>query len=107
MSCTPILVLGIFFAAFGGPGILEAREFGGQTSVVMPCFNAAIFTIVGPPRGGTYIWTPSTKTYSNGPPSRPGQWILGLSGAPYICLISIVPILVFPGISITMMGSSR
>lgn len=84
-----------------------AKEFGGQTSVVLPCYNAAIYTVVGPPRGGTYIWTPSTKTYSNGPPTHPGQWLIGLTGVPYICLAWIVPIIVIPGISISMMGSSN
>ena len=90
---------------FLSPVTALAGEFGGQTSIVWPCFNAAILAVVGPPRGGIYIWTPATKTF-NGPPSRPGQWLLGLTGGPYICLLVPVPVYVLPGISITMMGSS-
>lgn len=87
-------------AAYAGP-------FGGSISQIVPCYNAAIWTSVGPPRGGIYIWTTSTQTYRFGPPSHSGQWLLGLYGAPYYCLVSIVPVIVWAGIDITMMGSSQ
>ena len=88
------------FAAFAFP-------FGGQASQVIFCYNSAIWANLGPPRGGQFVWTPSTVTYAFGPPSHAGQWILGLAGAPYYCLVSIEPIIVFTGIAITMMGSSQ
>ena len=82
-----------------------ANVFGGKVGVAFPCFNIAIWTTVGGPRGGLYIWTPATKTYPNGHPA-PGKYVLGLYGIPYFCITLIAPLYVLPGISITMMGSS-
>ena len=84
-----------------------AFPFGGQISQVIPCYNNAIYVNVGAPRGGQFLWTPATQTYQFGPPTHAGQWLLGLAGAPYYCLVSIVPIQTLPGISIIMMGSSQ
>lgn len=98
LFCVPILVLPLFVYAF---------PFGGQISLIRPCYNTAIFARVGPPRGGDFIWTPSTRTYSFGAPRRAGQWLLGLTGIPVHCVVSIQPIDVWPGIYIMMMGSSR
>lgn len=83
-----------------------AFPFGGQIGQIVFCYNQAIWTNVGPPRGGLYIWTSSTRTYQFGPPTHTGQWLLGLASAPYYCLVSIQPIIVWPGIHIDMMGSS-
>lgn len=85
-----------------------AFPFGGQASLVVPCYNnGAIFSRVGAPRGGDFIWTPTTQTYRFGPPTHSGQWLLGLAGAPYFCVVSIVPVIVWPGIYITMLGTSQ
>jgi hypothetical protein len=89
------------------PVTVFAFPFGGQISEIIFCYNDAIYAQVGPPRGGPYIWTPSTVTYEFGPPSHSGQWLLGLAAPPYYCLVSIVPIIVYTGIAITMMGSSQ
>jgi hypothetical protein len=83
-----------------------AFPFGGQASTVVPCYNQAIFARLGAPRGGDYIWTPATRTYQFGPPSHAGQWLLGLASAPYYCVVSIEPVIVWPGTAIDMMGSS-
>lgn len=88
------------------PSLALAFPFGGQASTVVPCYNTAIFARLGPPRGGDYIWTPATKTYQFGPPSFAGQWLLGLASAPYYCVVSIEPVIVWAGIAIDMMGSS-
>ncbi|MDB5238244.1 MAG: hypothetical protein JWM46_514 [Candidatus Kaiserbacteria bacterium] len=84
-----------------------AFPFGGQAALVIPCYNGAIYAFIGPPIGGPYIWTPSTQTYRNGPPTHSGQWLLGLAGAPYYCIVSIEPINVFPGTAIMMLGTSQ
>ena len=89
------------------PFLAHAFPFGGQISLIRPCYNTAIFARVGPPRGGDFIWTPSTRTYSFGAPRRAGQWLLGLTGVPYHCVVSLQPIDVWPGIHIMMMGSSQ
>lgn len=87
--------------------VAQTNPFGGPITSIIFCYNQAIWTTVGPPVGGIYIWTPSTVTYPFGPPAHVGQYLLGLYGAPYYCLVSIVPIIVYAGISITMMGSSQ
>jgi hypothetical protein len=89
------------------PNLVFAFPFGGQAGIVTPCYNQAIYANLGGPRGGPFVWTSSTKTYRFGPPARAGQWLLGLAGAPYYCLVSIQPVIVWPATYITMMGSSR
>jgi hypothetical protein len=89
------------------PALTLAFPFGGQASLVHVCYNNAIIAYVGPPVGGVYIWTPATQTYQNGPPTHAGQWLLGLAGAPYYCIYSVVPIDVRAGIAITMLGTSQ
>ncbi len=96
-------LLGILLA----PLFALAAPFGGAASQVIPCYNTAIYTNVGPPRGGQFVWTPSTQTYRFGAPRHAGQWLLGLSGVPYYCIVSILPVIVFPGITMTMLGSSQ
>jgi hypothetical protein len=83
-----------------------ANVFGGRVGASIPCFNVAIWNTVGAPRGGLYIWTPATRTYPYGPPAS-GKWVLGLYGIPYFCIVTIAPLFVLPGISMTMLGSSR
>ncbi len=98
----------LLFAALSLPVPSRAALLGGQTSVVLPCiYNATIYAVVGPPYGGAFVWTTATKTYPFGAPRRSGQWLLGLSGVPYFCIYSIAPLITFPAISITMMGSSH
>ncbi|HET8581352.1 MAG TPA: hypothetical protein VFL98_02710 [Candidatus Paceibacterota bacterium] len=100
-----LAVIGAFSA--WSPRIADAFPFGGQASIVQPCFNDAIYVLLGPPRGGAFIWTPGTKTYEFGPPRHAGQWLLGLAGAPYMCIVSPVPLIIWSGTYITMMGSSQ
>ncbi len=101
------LLLGIIIVSgFIAPLTARAFPFGGQTQVHHYCYNAAIYAQLGPPRGGPYIWVPSTKTYQFGPPRGVGQWLLGLTGPPYYCVVTRSPIFVKEGISIMMMGSS-
>ncbi len=88
------------------PIFAYAIPFGGSINILLPCYNAAIFSSVGAPRGGQYIWSPATRTYRFGPPRAVGQWLLGLASAPYYCVFSIFPLLVVPGLHIDMMGSS-
>ena len=90
------------------PFITLAFPFGGQANTVLPCYyNSTIYASLGPPRGGEYIWTTATKTYSFGPPTHSGQWLLGLASAPYYCIYRISPLTIYTGIAITMHGSSQ
>ena len=89
------------------PATALAFPFGGQASEVIPCYNGAIYALLGPPIGGPFLWTPATETFRFGPPMHAGQWLLGNAGPPYFCLVSILPILTKPGTDIIMMGSSQ
>ena len=98
----------IFILAIFAPGAALAYPFGGAAGQVLPCYNNAIYVSVGPPIGGPYIWTPGgTQTYSFGAPTHSGQWLLGLASAPYFCIVSILPVIVWPGTAIPMLGTSR
>lgn len=88
------------------PSLAFAFPFGGAIGQIIFCYNDAVYANVGPPRGGPYIWTPSTRTYKFGPPLRTGQWLLGLAAPPYYCIVSKQPIIVWSGILMTMEGSS-
>jgi hypothetical protein len=108
-SISAVLLLGALFLF--SPGSVSAYPFGGRTSLVLPCFVFGLvpygsIALLGPPDPGLYIWTLFTKTYPNGPPTRPGQWILGLTSIPYICVVSPIGPIVVPGMAISMMGSS-
>ncbi len=105
----PIRAIGFLagIAALAAPLTALAFPFGGQASIVVPCYNQAIYANLGPPRGGPYVWTPSTRTYQFGAPTHAGQWLLGLAGAPYFCVVSRQPVIVWAGTYITMMGSSQ
>lgn len=95
------------FVASALPLFAHAFPFGGRASIVLRCvYNSTIYSNLGPPRGGEYIWTTATKTYQFGPPAYAGQWLLGLAGAPYYCIYKISPLTIYTGIAITMMGSS-
>lgn len=100
-----LIMIGALVVAL--PFIAHAFPFGGRASVVLQCvYNSTIYTNLGPPRGGEYIWTTATKTYQFGPPAYAGQWLLGLAGAPYYCIYRISPLTIYTGIAMTMMGSS-
>lgn len=96
-----------FAAALAVPVFAYAFPFGGQASIVRPCYNDAIYTNLGPPRGGELIWTSGTITYPFGAPQHAGQWMLGLADVPYFCIVEILPLTIWPGTHIMMMGSSQ
>ena len=105
-TVSPFFLLSILIA-LALPNVSVAAPFGGSIGTIVPCYNQAIYANVGPPVGGPFIWTPSTQTYLFGPPRHSGQWLLGLYGVPYYCIVSIEPIIVWPGLNIEMMGSSQ
>lgn len=50
------------------------------------------------------IWYPSTKTYPNGPPNHPAQWVLGMDSGPGTCIVGKVP---FAGMLMMMVGDTK
>ena len=100
-------LIAVSVLALAMPISVFAFPFGGQASVVIPCYDNAIYAYLGPPVGGPFLWTPSTQTYSFGPPSHAGQWLLGNAGPLYLCLVSVDPTNTLPATVILMMGSSQ
>lgn len=93
-------------ALFSAPTQAHALvPFGGQVGAIIPCIGGSIHATVGPPVGGTYIWTPATRTYLFGPPA-PGRWVLGNSAPPGVCVVSINPPIFFTGLVMVIVGSS-
>ena len=95
--------------------VAEAAQLGGRIGdgarcdgrALVNCYNQVIWAGIGAPRGGNYIWAPGvTRTYEFGPPSRNGQWLLGLYAPPYFCVARLLPLIVCPGIIMTMLGTS-
>lgn len=107
MSHARSSIAALFVGMMVLPFFAHAFPFGGAIGVVKPCYNNAIYAALGGPRGGPFVWTPATRTYQFGPPRRSGQWLLGLASAPYYCVVSIFPVIVWPGTHIDMMGSSQ
>jgi hypothetical protein len=100
-ACLLVLVFSLPLSASA------ANVFGGKVGAFFPCFNAATWNSVGPPRGGLYIDSfASTRAYPYGRPG-PGKYVLGLYGIPYFCIVLIAPLFVLPGVAMTMVGSSR
>ena len=97
------LVIGILVL----PSSALAYPFGGAIGQIIFCYSNAIYTAIGPPNGGPFVYTLSTRTYMFGAPLHVGQWLLGLAAPPYYCLVSRQPTVVFSGILMTMEGSSQ
>ena len=104
-----VLSLGLLLSALLlFPPKVSAFPWGGQFRSVIPCFNAVTWVDVGAPRGGEFIWVPgATQTYQYGAPSRAGQYGIGLAAPPYFCLVSPLPLIVFTGTIMTMVGTSQ
>lgn len=100
-----IILLGVLFIFSPFSAHAITKPFGGRTLTAISCRNAVIYTIIGPPVGGNYVWTPGTRTYLYGPPSV-GRWNLGTAGPPSICVISVNPPIFFFGLTMIMLGTS-
>lgn len=96
-SPTPALMQPASTSATFAPAALGAglqllsplKSFGGRVTWVEFCLDGSIFVIIQP--AGlfpvNYIWTPYTITQKFGPPTTPGQQVLGLSDLPWVCVI--------------------
>lgn len=109
------LLLSVFFL----PGLVDAAltgtSFGGKVLSILPCVST-----FGPslqvnilPAGGistSYIWTPATISFLAGPPTHPGQQILGVADIPFVCIIPspffFIPAVTLFGQRIQFLGTS-
>ncbi|MEK7614160.1 MAG: hypothetical protein AAB428_00635 [Patescibacteria group bacterium] len=76
----------------GGGGL----TFGGMIGAAIPCTcSPGIGLIIGPPKGGIFLLSPSSKLHANMRPI-PGSWVLGDYVPGGICLQAGTPCFPFP-----------
>ena|SRR3989338_1751966 len=83
-------ILPIFIVSFFTFNTREAfalGPFGGAILSIYPCNNGLKITL-SPPTPGLYFYPWGAISYLFGPPSHPGQLLLGMSGPPVVCLTS-------------------
>lgn len=62
-------------------------DFGGRVLSIVPCVNG-LWVIIGPPVPGSYFYVYGVSGLKlNGPPTHPGQLVLGQSLGFMVCLI--------------------
>lgn len=64
------------------------RPFGGQIYLIDYCVNG-IWTFIGPPRGGFFLWVPGTVSFLFGPPTHIGQWLLGRTSGVWLPCVKL------------------
>ena len=81
---------------------------GPVTDILRNCFDGVTWVAVGAPRPGWYIHMQGvTRTYTFGPPTHIGQFLLGLYAPKKFCAKNVgMGLITLPGLLITMMGSS-
>lgn len=85
--------VGVVGASIIGASLIQqslVHSFGGKVTAALPCLSPlgpSIWVTIAPAgvMPTSYIWTPATITKLNGPPTHPGQQILGLADVPYVC----------------------
>lgn len=61
--------------------------FGGAVTAIIQCDEGLWLPKITPPTGGSYMWVPGTISYQCGPPSFPGQWLLGIADTFVPCTV--------------------
>lgn len=62
--------------------------FGGAISFIFYCSNNTVEVTLTAPTPGIYMYVPGgTVSYAYSPPSRIGQWVLGVSSPTYVCMV--------------------
>lgn len=77
--------------------------FGGPIIWVTTC-NKGFWVLLGPPVAGQYFVNYGASTYLNGPPTHPGQFLLGMATGYQPCVIG--PYTIGGGLMILYHGSS-
>lgn len=114
LGTAALVGLGVGVAAIGVSAVssLLFRSFGGRVATVIPCvsglgpsLHVTVIPFGGFP-GVAYIWTPATITYSFGPPTHPGQQVLGVSDIPFVCFTPTTPPVPLYGFRMQSVGTS-
>ena len=78
----------LFVPAFAHAQATPLLSFGGSILAITPCLYpfTGYHIVLGPPKGGSFIYQVGLSfSYLNGPPRRPGQWLLGMSAPGIRC----------------------
>ena len=91
LMALPSAALALSIPGLGG-------SFGGRIIAVIPCTcSFSMLIIVGPPKGGSFIFRPGvSKLYANYT-LLPTRWVLGNSSGTDVCLTGIPPFCVSVG----------
>lgn len=116
-----ILTVAVFIFPISELNKVEAQiPFSGRIAMMMPvCVDPSgtlitLYTL-GPLAGGfstgatmNFMYLPETKIFQWGPPTHPGQWLLGMATAPVACMVPCGPSLCPIGFGFTILfhGSS-
>ena len=84
------LILIIFIFIVAGTFLVPQEAFalgpfGGAILTIYPCINGLKITL-STPTPGFYFYPWGALSFLFGPPTHPGQWLLGMSGPPMACL---------------------
>jgi len=91
----------IFIFIFNFNFAFAIIPFGGTILKTVPCLNGLLL-IVGPPRGGPYLFTLGSILYLNYS-LKEGSWVLGVAVPGGIC---ILPFGAIPAFNIIRVGAS-
>lgn len=86
---TVIILFFVFylFTPFSASAKIPVYPFGGVIIKVTTCNVGLLVDVVGP-KGGRFIWQPSTFSFLYGPPIKIGQFVLGMAGPLKPCIVS-------------------
>lgn len=80
-----IMILAVLLVA-SSQAHAQFVPFGGMITQPRPCKNVGIFFEVGPPTPGAFVMSSGNiPPFLYNPPSRAGQWVLGIAGPPVVC----------------------
>ncbi len=80
-----VFVVGLMFLPYTAEAI-RPFDFGGYATKITPCVNG-LWVFVSPPYGGFYFYVPGFSALKLfGPPTHPGQRVLGKSLGVQVCL---------------------
>lgn len=109
-----VLAAAIFMVVIFSPQLTYAQfHFGGPITLYNPICETppGVWLMVGPPRPMSLFYM-GGMFYSHGPPSHPGQWLLGMAAGWVPCIIwvpcgfAMCPIVIGGGSLIIYSGSS-
>ena len=99
-----LMTVVVAIVALGALAVVRNWVYVGKVVEVEQCFNKGA-VLLSLDNNQSYIWTPETTTIGSVPRS-PGGFVLGKTGLPFFCVVSMDPLVTIPGTAIESMVSS-